>query len=242
LENIVEVRNVSMCFNMNKEKVNSLKEYTVKLLKRQLRFEEFWALKDVSFDVKRGEIFGLLGLNGAGKSTMLKVIAGVLKPTKGNVNIHGSIAPLIELGAGFDFDLTARENIFLNGAILGYSKKFMQEKFNEIVEFSELEEFLDVPLKNYSSGMVARIGFGIATVMDPDILIVDEILSVGDFQFQEKCQNKIKKMLEKGTTIVIVSHSIKQIEDLCSRVIWLEHGSIKMYGDAAEICEKYKNS
>jgi ABC-2 type transport system ATP-binding protein len=242
LDNIIEVNDISMCFNMNKEKVNSLKEYTVKLLKRQLNFEEFWALKNVSFEVKKGEIFGLIGLNGAGKSTLLKVIAGVLKPTKGKVNIMGSIAPLIELGAGFDFDLTARENIFLNGAILGYSRKFMLEKFEEIVEFSELREFLDVPLKNYSSGMVARIGFGIATVMEPEILIVDEILSVGDFLFQEKCERKIKGMLEKGTTIVIVSHSIKQIEDLCSRVLWLEHGSIKMYGDAGEICEKYKHS
>ena len=242
MDNIIEVKDVSMRFNMNKENVDSLKEYIVKMFKGQLRFEEFWALQNVSFDIRRGEIFGLVGLNGAGKSTMLKVIAGVLKPTKGNVTIKGSIAPLIELGAGFDFDLTGKENIFLNGAILGYPKEYMQERFEEIVEFSELKDFIDIPLKNYSSGMIARIGFGIATVMDPDILIVDEILSVGDFHFQEKCQERIKKMLDNGTTIVIVSHSIKQIEDLCHRVLWLEHGMVKMYGDVNEVCGQYKLS
>lgn len=240
--NIIDVQDVSMCFNLNKENVYSLKEYVVKLIKGQLRFEEFWALRDVSFNLKHGEILGLIGLNGAGKSTLLKAIAGVLKPTKGKVITNGTIAPLIELGAGFDFDLTARENIFLNGAILGHSRKFMEQKFDEIVEFSELHDFLDVPLKNYSSGMVARIGFGIATVMEPNILIVDEILSVGDFQFQEKCNNKIQSMIKKGTTVVLVSHSITQIEELCTKVIWMEHGRMKMMGDTLEVCEKYKNS
>ena len=239
---IIDINSVSMRFNLNKDKVDSLKEYTVKLLKGQLMFEEFWAIRDVTFHINKGEIFGLIGLNGAGKSTMLKIIAGVLKPTKGKIFIEGSMAPLIELGAGFDFDLTARENIYLNGAILGHSRKFMEKKFDEIVEFSELQEFLDVQLKNYSSGMVARIGFAIATVVDPDILIVDEILAVGDFQFQEKCYKRIESMIERGTTVIMVSHSIDQIESLCSRVLWLEHGQMKMIGEAREICEKYKNS
>jgi ABC-2 type transport system ATP-binding protein len=239
-DNIIEANDVAMRFNMNKENVNSLKEYFVKLVKGQLMFEEFWALKNVSIEVKRGDVLGIVGLNGAGKSTLLKVIAGVLKPTLGKVTIKGSIAPLIELGAGFDFELTARENIFLNGAILGYSRKFMAEKFEEIVEFSELRDFLDVPLKNYSSGMVARIGFAIATLMDPDILIVDEILSVGDFQFQEKCERRIKKLFDEGTTVIIVSHSIQQIEKLCSKVLWLEHGRVKMFGSTKEVCDLYK--
>jgi ABC-2 type transport system ATP-binding protein len=238
---IIEASNISMRFNMNKENIFSLKEYFIKFLKGRLVFEEFWALKDVSVNVKRGEVLGIVGLNGAGKSTLLKVIAGVLKPTKGKIDIKGSIAPLIELGAGFDMELTARENIYLNGAILGHSRKFMKTKFDEIVEFSELIEFLDVPLKNYSSGMVARIGFAIATVIQPDILIVDEILSVGDFKFQEKCEKRIKALFDMGTTVIIVSHSISQIEALCSKVLWLEHGLVKKYGDTKEICDEYKS-
>lgn len=239
-QNIIEVDDVSMRFNLNKENIFSLKEYFIKLVKRQLNFEEFWALKGVSVQVRRGEILGIVGLNGAGKSTILKVIAGVLKPTKGRVEIGGTIAPLIELGAGFDTELTARENIYLNSAILGYSRKFIEGKFNDIVEFSELYDFLDVPIKNFSSGMVARLGFAIATVVEPQILIVDEILAVGDFKFQEKCENRIQKMFDAGTTVIIVSHSIEQIEKLCTKVLWLEHGSMKMLGDTMEVCGAYK--
>lgn len=238
----VKIENVSMMFNMASEKIYSIKEYFIKLMSGKLYFQEFWALRDISFEIKKGEIFGIIGLNGAGKSTLLKIIAGVLKPTMGRVYVNGTMAPLIELGAGFDFELTARENIFLNGAILGYSRKFMKEKFDEIVEFAELRDFLDVPLKNFSSGMQARLGFAIATIVDPDILIVDEILAVGDFHFQEKCEKRINSMLEKGTTIVMVSHSIDQIERMCQRVLWLEKGRMKMIGDAKEVCEAYRNS
>lgn len=238
----VEIKNVSMKFNMSTERVDSLKEYIVKIFTKKLFFQEFWALMNVNFNVKKGEVFGIVGLNGAGKSTILKVVAGVLKPTSGQVSINGKIAPLIELGAGFDLDLTGRENIYLNGAILGHSRKFMNEKFADIVEFSELKDFLDSPLKNYSSGMVARIGFAIATIIEPEVLIVDEILSVGDFQFQQKCEKKIQSMIESGTTVIIVSHAIEQIEKLCDRVMWLEHGRIKIIGSAEEVCKKYKES
>ena len=217
-------------------------EYVIKLLKRQLFFKEFWALKDVSFSLKKGEILGIVGFNGSGKSTILKIVAGVLEPTTGSVQVKGKVAPLIELGAGFDPELTARENIFLNGSVLGYSKKFMESKFDEIVEFSELGEFLDTPLKNFSSGMYARLGFAIATVIDPDILIADEILAVGDFHFQEKCEKKIKEMMKQGTSILFVSHSIEQVEQLCDRVIWLEKGTLKMEGSVLEVCEAYRNS
>jgi len=238
---MIEVNNVSMCFNMSSDRVSGLKEYLLKLIKGQLFYKEFWAIKEVSFTITKGEVFGIVGLNGAGKSTMLKIIAGVLKPTDGGVKIHGNVAPLIELGAGFDHDLTARENIYLNGAILGHSRKFINEKFDEIVEFSELNNFLDIPLKNYSSGMVARLGFAIATLIKPDILIVDEILGVGDYKFQEKCQNKIQSMLAGGTTVIMVSHSQSQIEDMCSRVLWLEGGKMKMIGEVKEVMKGYSN-
>lgn len=241
-ENAVELKNVEMHFNMSKEKLESLKEYFLKLVKRQLMFEDFVALDNISFDIKKGDVFGIVGLNGCGKSTTLKVISGILKPTKGTVETQGVIAPLIELGAGFDMELTARENIYLNGSVLGFSKKFMDEKFEDIVEFSEMREFLDVPMKNYSSGMVARIGFAIATVTTPDILIVDEILAVGDFMFQQKCEDRINSMLKDDTTVIIVSHSIEQIERLCKHCVWLEKGKIKMIGDAQEVCNAYKNS
>ncbi|MBR3144484.1 MAG: ABC transporter ATP-binding protein [Clostridia bacterium] len=231
-----------MHFNMNTEKLQSLKEYFIKLVKRELHFKDFTALSDVSFDIRKGDIFGLVGLNGSGKSTTLKIISGILEPTNGTVETEGVIAPLIELGAGFDMDLTARENIYLNGSVLGYSKKFMDEKFDEIVEFSELEEFLDVPMKNYSSGMVARIGFAIATITTPDILIVDEILAVGDFLFQQKCEDRIKKIMDGKTTVIIVSHTLEQIERLCKHCAWLEGGKLKMIGDAKEVCEAYKSS
>lgn len=241
-ENAVELRNVEMHFNMSKEKLESLKEYFLKFMKRQLYFEDFVAVDNVSFDIKKGDVFGIVGLNGCGKSTTLKIISGILEPTKGTVKTYGTIAPLIELGAGFDMDLTARENIYLNGSVLGYSKKFMDEKFDEIVEFSEMQEFLDVPMKNYSSGMVARIGFAIATVTTPDILIVDEILAVGDFLFQQKCEERINAMINDDTTVIIVSHSIEQIERLCKHCVWLEKGKVKMIGEATEVCDAYKNS
>ncbi|KUP23923.1 ABC transporter ATP-binding protein [Paenibacillus sp. DMB5] len=238
----INVSHVSMSFNMSKDKINSIKEYVIKLAKKQLFYEEFKALDDISFSINKGEVFGIIGKNGAGKSTLLKLIAGVLKPSQGSIEISGSIAPLIELGAGFDPELTARENIFLNGAMLGYSKKYLREKFDEIVDFSELHNFLDVPVKNYSSGMYARLGFAIATLVEPEILIVDEILSVGDYQFQQKCERKIQAMIEKGTTVIMVSHSLDQVQELCSRILWLEHGRIRSIGDSATICEQFKNS
>ena len=242
IENAIEIKNVEMHFNMSKEKLESLKEYFLRLVTKKLMFEDFVAVNNVSFNIKKGDVFGLVGLNGSGKSTMLKIISGILTPTKGTVKTVGTIAPLIELGAGFDLDLTARENIYLNGSVLGYSKKFMDEKFDEIVEFSEMQDFLDTPMKNYSSGMVARIGFAIATMTKPDILIVDEILAVGDFRFQEKCERRINEMINDDTTVIIVSHSIDQIERLCKHCAWLEKGNLKMIGDAKEVCEAYKNS
>ena len=241
-ENAVELRDIEMHFNMSKERLESLKEYFLKFMKRELRFEDFVALNKISFDIKKGDVFGIVGLNGCGKSTTLKIISGILKPTKGTVETQGVIAPLIELGAGFDMELTARENIYLNGSVLGYSKKFMDEKFDDIVEFSEMRDFLDVPMKNYSSGMVARIGFAIATVTTPDILIVDEILAVGDFLFQQKCEARINAMMQDDTTVIIVSHSIEQIERLCKHCVWLEKGKIKMIGDVQEVCNAYKNT
>ena len=241
-EYVVVVENVSICFNLSKEVIQSLKEYIMKFLKGKLLFEEFWALTDVSVKIKKGEIIGIVGYNGAGKSTLLKVIAGVLKPTKGNVSVHGSMAPLIELGAGFDYDLTARENIFLNGAVLGYSRSFMQARFQEILDFSELHEFVDVPVKNYSTGMIARLGFAVSTIVKPDILIVDEILGVGDYKFQEKCHIRINELLAGGTTVIMVSHSHNAIEEFCQRAIWLEKGIVRDIGPTKEICEKYMNS
>ena len=240
MANAVEVKNVTMEFNMSKEKVDSIKEYFIKLVKRELHFEQFLALKDVSVTIEQGDVFGIVGLNGSGKSTVLKVISGILKPTKGTVKTVGPISPMIELGAGFDMDLTARENIFLNGSVLGYSKQMMEEKFDEILEFSELQPFVDVAVKNYSSGMVARLAFAIATITKPDILIVDEILAVGDFLFQQKCEKRIREMMDRGTTVIIVSHTIEQIERLCKHVLWLEHGNMKMLGDTKTVCDAYK--
>lgn len=242
MQNAIEVKNVTIKFNMAKEKVDSIKEYILKFIKKQLFFEEFTALNDVSFDVKKGEVFGIIGLNGCGKSTILKIISGIYSPSKGNVKVNGSIAPLIELGAGFDMDLTARENIYLNGSVLGYSKNYIDSKFDEIVDFTELHQFIDVPMKNYSSGMVARIGFAIATITDPDILIVDEILSVGDFLFQQKCEQRINELMKKGTTILIVSHSIDQIKRLCNRVMWLKSGQVVKIGETQEICNEYSHT
>lgn len=237
-DTIIELNNVSMCFNMSTDKITTLKEYLIKLSKRELFYKEFWALQDVSVKVEKGDVLGIVGFNGAGKSTMLKVISGILKPTKGNVSIKGTIAPLIELGAGFDAELSGRENIYLNGAVLGISKKDMEKKVDEIIKFAELEEFIEVPVKNYSSGMYARLGFAIATCIEPDILIVDEILSVGDYRFQEKSRQRIMDMMNKGTTIIIVSHSVKQVGELCNKVIWLEKGKIKAAG-GTEILDEY---
>lgn len=241
-EAIIKVDHVSMKFNLSSEKFDSFKEYVIKSIKRQVSYDEFWALKDVSFEVKRGDSVGLIGLNGSGKSTMLKTIAGVLKPTKGTVSVNGNIAPLIELGAGFDMDLTARENIFLNGALLGYNRKEMEAEYEGIVEFSELKDFMNVPVKNFSSGMISRLAFAIATVSVPDVLIVDEVLSVGDFRFQEKCEKRIMNMIEQGTTILFVSHSIQQVRKICNKIVWLDHGTLKMAGDAQEICDIYERS
>lgn len=238
----ITVRNVSMHFNLMVERTDSIKEYFLKLIKGKLLYDDFLALRNISFEVKKGEIFGLVGLNGAGKSTLLKIIAGVLKPTDGEVQLHGTVAPLIEVGAGFDPDLTARENIFLNGAILGYSRNFMTTKFDEIIDFAELRDFIDVPVKNFSSGMYARLGFAIATMVQPDILIVDEVLSVGDYRFKEKCENRIENMIEKGVTILLVSHDIKLTKKLCNRAVWLDHGGIKKIGDAVSVCEQYEES
>jgi ABC-2 type transport system ATP-binding protein len=239
---IVKIDDVSVIFNIANERVQSLKEYFIKLVKRELFFKEFIAVDSVSFEVNRGDVFGIVGTNGSGKSTLLKVIAGVLEPSKGYCLVNGSIAPLIELGAGFDIELTARENIYLNGAILGYSRKFLDEHFDEIVDFAELKDFMEMPLKNYSSGMVARIAFSIATIVVPDLLIVDEVLSVGDFLFQQKCESKIQDLIQNyGTTVLIVSHDIQQIERLCNRALWIEKSKPRMVGDAQEVCAAYRS-
>ena len=236
----IEVENVGMKFNMSSEKVDDFKDYVIKLIKRQLNYKEFWALKDISFKIKKGDRVGIVGLNGAGKSTLLKVISGVLKPTEGKVKISGSIAPLLELGAGFNKQYTGVENIYLYGAMLGHSKAFINEKFDEIVKFSELGEFIKVPVKNYSSGMKSRLGFAIATIVEPDILILDEVLSVGDAKFRKKSTKKIKSMIENNVTVLFVSHSIDQVLDLCNKAILLEKGHLVAYGTSEEIAELYQ--
>lgn len=240
-EPIIEVNNVSVSFKMSSDRVTSMKEYVVQRLKRQYHIEEFRALKDVSFDVQKGEIVGLIGRNGAGKSTLLKVISGIMKPIGGSVTVHGNIVPMLELGSGFDFDLTGAENIYLNGAVLGYTEEFLKSKYNDILEFSELGRFINEPIRNYSSGMMARLAFSIATVINPDILIVDEILSVGDAAFQEKSRARMMELMRGGTTVLFVSHSISQIREMCNRAVWLDHGSVENYGQAALICDQYEN-
>lgn len=241
-DKIVVVEDVSMMFNLGKERVDSLKEFAIKAFRGNLKFDEFWALKEINFEISRGESIGIMGLNGSGKSTLLKIIAGVMKPTKGTVIVRGSVAPLIELGAGFDFDLSAKENVFLNGAILGFSKKEMNEKYEEIIDFAELWDFVDVPMKNFSSGMSARLGFAIATSTKPEILIADEILSVGDFQFKQKCENRMSEIMNHGTTVILVSHDTNQIEKMCQRAIWLEKGNIRSIGDVNEVSKLYFNA
>lgn len=239
---IISIQDVSVRFNIASERIDNLKEYFIKLLKRELMFKEFLALKDVSLDIKKGEAWGFIGVNGSGKSTILKAISGILKPYKGKISVSGTIAPLIELGAGFDYDLTARENIFLNGAVLGHNEKFMKEHFDEIVEFAELENFLDMPIKNYSSGMAARLGFAIATMAKADILICDEVLAVGDYAFQKKCEDRMKALLDGGTTLLYVSHSVESVRRLCDHAIWLDHGQTIMKGSAIEVCDEYIKS
>lgn len=238
-EYAVEVNNVTIRFNMASEKVDNLKEYVIKLIKKELIFQEFLAVKDVSFKVKKGEAWALIGVNGSGKSTMLKAISGILKPYKGSITVNGEVAPLIELGAGFDPNLTARENIYLNGTVLGHSKKYMDEHFDEIVDFAELWDFLDTPIKNFSSGMTARLGFSVATMVAPDILICDEILAVGDYLFQQKCMERMNRMLSGGTTLLFVSHNINTVRKLCDHAIWLDHGHMKMLGEVEKVCDAY---
>lgn len=239
---IIEVSNVSMRFNLATEKTDTLKEYVIKFLKKKLMFTEFFALQDVSFRIQKGESVALIGRNGSGKSTMLKIIAGVMAATTGSVTVKGSIAPLIELGAGFDMNLTARENIYLNGAILGHDRKYMDEHFESIVQFSELRDFMDVPVKNFSSGMIARLGFAIATEASADILVCDEILAVGDFAFQEKCRERIAGMIGHGTTFLFVSHSIDVVKKMCKRAVWLDGGKVMADGAATDVCEMYKRA
>ncbi|MEC0140607.1 ATP-binding cassette domain-containing protein [Paenibacillus macerans] len=236
---MISVDNVFMKFRMANDRIMSLKEYVIKKVSGKIEYKEFVALNNVSFSIKKGEVVGIIGNNGAGKSTLLKIISGILAPTEGNVKVMGNIAPMLELGAGFDIDLTAKENVFLNGAVLGYSKKYLTEKYNEIVEFSELHEFMNVPVRNFSSGMTMRLAFSIATLVDPDILIVDEILSVGDASFQKKSARRMRELMSGGTTVIMVSHSIEQIRQMCSRVIWLDRGEIKMIGNANEVCKAY---
>lgn len=236
---MIEVSDVTMRFRLNNDKILSLKEFVTTALRGKLQYNEFTALEHVSFDVKKGETLGLVGRNGAGKSTILKVISGILKPTEGRVICHGNVVPMLELGSGFDFDLTGKENVFLNGAILGYSEEFLKSKYDEIVDFSELGRFIEVPIRNYSSGMLARLAFSIATVVNPEILIVDEILSVGDANFQEKSKKRMLDLMGGGTTVLFVSHSIDQIREMCQRAVWLEKGQVKAIGAAGEVCEKY---
>lgn len=239
---IIRANDISMRYLMTYDRIQSIKEYVVQLLRGKIKYEEFWALKNVSFEVERGEVVGIIGHNGAGKSTLLKVISGILKPTGGSLEVHGNVVPMLELGSGFDHDLTGRENIFLNGSILGYSEKYLKEKYEQIVEFSELGKFIDVPIRNYSSGMLMRLAFSIATVVQPEILIVDEILAVGDAAFQEKSKARMLELMSGGTTVLFVSHSLEQIREMCDRVIWLEHGQIKAIGATNDICDAYEAS
>nr|WP_296063259.1 ABC transporter ATP-binding protein [uncultured Mediterraneibacter sp.] len=247
MDSMIKVEDVSMKFNLGIEKNFSLKLFFINMFKPKKKDEkkenkDFWALKHVNFEVKRGEVVGFVGGNGAGKSTLLKVVSGVMKPTEGKITIAGNICPMIELGAGFDMDLTARENIYLNGSILGYSREFIDQKFDEIVSFSELQDFLEVPVRNFSSGMIARLAFSIATQVDPEILIVDEILSVGDLNFQQKSEAKMRSMITGGTTVLYVSHSIDSVRSLCDKVVWLDHGKVVMSGDTEKVCQAYYDS
>ena len=242
VQTMIKIDDVSMHFRMPGDRINSLKEYVIQLISRKLDYNEFVALSHVSFEVKKGEVIGLIGHNGAGKSTILKVISGILKPTDGSVKVFGNVVPMLELGSAFDMEMTGRENIFLNGAILGYSEEFLTSKYDEIVEFSGLNQFIEMPIRNYSSGMLARLAFSVATVVEPEILIVDEVLSVGDSNFQEKSKQRMMELMSGGTTVLFVSHSIQQIRSMCDRVVWLDHGMIKMFGTADDVCDAYEHS
>lgn len=239
MEPIIEIKDVSMRFRMANDRINSIKEYTIAKLRGKLHYNEFEALSHVSFEVQRGEVIGIIGHNGAGKSTILKVISGILKPTEGSVVVRGNVAPMLELGSGFDMDMTGRENIYLNGAILGYSEEYLKSKYDEIVAFSEIGQFIDVPLRNYSSGMIARLAFSVATVVVPEVLIVDEVLSVGDAAFQEKSRARMMELMSGGTTVLLVSHNHTQIREMCGRVVWLEQGKLKLFGETEEVCNAY---
>lgn len=239
---MIHVENVSVRFRLANDRINSLKEYVVQFISGKIRYSEFFALSNVSFDVKKGEVLGIVGRNGAGKSTLLKSISGIIKPYEGSITVNGNVVPLLELGSGFDFDLTGRENIYLNGALLGYSKSLLDSKFDEIVEFSELDRFIEHPLRNYSSGMLVRLAFSIATIIQPEILIVDEILAVGDERFQRKSKEKMLSLMKGGATVLFVSHSANQIVEICNRVVWLENGKVKLIGDPSEIMQQYTNS
>ena len=242
MTNMIEVKNVKMRFKMSDEPLNSIKEIFTKAVSGKLKFNEFLALDDVSFNVEKGETLGLIGSNGAGKSTTLKLISGILKPSEGSITIRGNVVPMLELGAGFDLELTGRENIYLNGAILGYSKVYLESKYEEIVDFAEIREFIDMPIRNYSSGMMARLAFSIASVVQPEILIVDEILAVGDVKFQEKSYKRMQELMSGGATVLFVSHDLDKIEEMCDHVIWLDKGKVKQYGDAKKVCKAYKKA
>ena len=239
---MIKAEHVTVAYRMANDKIHSIKEYLVAFLKRKLQYQEFLALSDVSFEIKKGEVIGIVGNNGAGKSTLLKVISGILTPNSGSVELKGNVVPMLERGSGFDFDLTGRENIYLNGAILGYSEAFLKSKYDEIVAFSELGEFINHPVRNYSSGMVMRLAFSIASMVNPDILIVDEILAVGDAAFQEKSYARMTEMMSHGTTVLLVSHNIEQIRRLCDRVIWLDHGKVVDIGETQDICDRYSST
>lgn len=236
---MIKAENITLCYRMTNDRIKSIKEYLVAMLKRKVKHTDFYALNDVSFEINKGEVVGIVGNNGAGKSTLLKVISGILRPTKGTVTLGGNVAPMLELGSGFDPDLTGRENIFLNGSILGYSEEFLKEKYDEIVEFSELGDFIYQPVRNYSSGMMMRLAFSVASMVDPDILILDEIMAVGDATFQEKSRARMMEMMSHGTTVLLVSHSIAQIREFCDRVIWLDHGKVMAIGETEDICNQY---
>ena len=236
---IIQVNDVTMSFRMNNDRILSLKEFVTTALRGKLEYNDFTALNHVSFNVKKGETLGLIGHNGAGKSTMLKLISGILKPTKGSISVHGNVVPMLELGSGFDMDLTGRENLFLNGALLGYSENFLKSKYDEVLAFSGLEQFIEMPIRNYSSGMLARLAFSVASMVEPEVLIVDEILSVGDADFQEKSKARMLELMGGGTTVLFVSHSLEQIREMCDRCIWLEHGQVKVIGSANEVCDAY---
>ena len=241
-EIMIEVNNVTVRYKMANDRVSSLKEFAIKKITGKITEKEFLALNDVSFNVEKGDVVGIVGRNGAGKSTLLKIVSGIQKPASGKVTLHGRVVPMLELGAGFDIDLSGRENIFLNGAVLGYSKEFLKSKYNEILEFSELGDFIDVPVRNYSSGMIARLAFSIASMVNPEILIVDEVLSVGDENFQKKSRDRMVELMSGGSTVLFVSHNINQVKDICNKAVWLRHGQVVMTGDSAIVCDKYQES